>query len=55
MSDSDPAVLGPQALYEYDLFAVVNHEGQVNTGHYTNYARFDNDVSGFFRGQFDFR
>ncbi|KDQ15866.1 hypothetical protein BOTBODRAFT_65156 [Botryobasidium botryosum FD-172 SS1] len=32
-------VLGPSALYEYELFAVVNHEGQMNTGHYTNYAR----------------
>ncbi|KIO34647.1 hypothetical protein M407DRAFT_64084 [Tulasnella calospora MUT 4182] len=37
----DPAILGPPAMYEYELFAVVNHEGQVNTGHYTNYARFE--------------
>ncbi|KAG8934774.1 hypothetical protein FRC01_000455 [Tulasnella sp. 417] len=37
----DPALLGPPAMYEYELFAVVNHEGQVNTGHYTNYARFE--------------
>ncbi|KAG9049338.1 hypothetical protein FS837_010552, partial [Tulasnella sp. UAMH 9824] len=38
---ADPALLGPPAMYEYELFAVVNHEGQVNTGHYTNYARFE--------------
>ncbi|KAG7090130.1 hypothetical protein E1B28_011738 [Marasmius oreades] len=31
---------GPEALYEYDLFAVINHEGQMNNGHYTNFARF---------------
>ncbi|EJD06815.1 cysteine proteinase [Fomitiporia mediterranea MF3/22] len=31
--------LGPGVLYEYDLFAVVNHDGQIDTGHYTNYAR----------------
>lgn len=26
--------------YVYDLFAVINHEGQMNNGHYTNFARF---------------
>ncbi|KIY43869.1 cysteine proteinase, partial [Fistulina hepatica ATCC 64428] len=37
-SDVPPlGVLGP--MYEYDLFAVINHEGQLNNGHYTNYAR----------------
>ncbi|THH11391.1 hypothetical protein EW146_g8064 [Bondarzewia mesenterica] len=30
---------GPEALYEYDLFAVINHEGQIDNGHYTNFAR----------------
>ncbi|EIW83703.1 cysteine proteinase [Coniophora puteana RWD-64-598 SS2] len=31
---------GPDAMYEYDLFAVINHEGaQMDQGHYTNYAR----------------
>lgn len=25
--------------YSYDLFAVVNHEGQMDTGHYTVFAR----------------
>ncbi|KAG9010510.1 hypothetical protein FRB94_010276 [Tulasnella sp. JGI-2019a] len=39
-TDPDPARLGPSALYEYELFAVVIHEGQVNSGHYTNFARF---------------
>lgn len=31
-------------MYEYDLFAVINHEGQMNNGHYTNYARFQDEV-----------
>jgi ubiquitin carboxyl-terminal hydrolase 22/27/51 len=30
---------GPDSTYEYDLFAVINHEGQMNNGHYTNFAR----------------
>ncbi|KAJ6615868.1 hypothetical protein B0H10DRAFT_2039331 [Mycena sp. CBHHK59/15] len=34
---------GPAAMYEYDLFAVINHEGQINNGHYTNYARFEDE------------
>ncbi|KAF8813509.1 cysteine proteinase [Phlegmacium glaucopus] len=34
---------GPEAMYEYDLFAVINHEGQINNGHYTNYARFNDE------------
>ncbi|KAI0671661.1 cysteine proteinase [Trametes maxima] len=32
-------LLGPEALYDYDLFAVVCHEGQIDNGHYTCYAR----------------
>lgn len=36
---------GSEAMYEYDLFAVINHEGQINNGHYTNYARFNDEVS----------
>lgn len=35
---------GPEAMYEYDLFAVINHEGQIDNGHYTNYARFQDEV-----------
>ena len=31
-------------MYEYDLFAVINHEGQINNGHYTNFARFQDEV-----------
>ncbi|KAF8591122.1 cysteine proteinase [Ramaria rubella] len=31
---------GPETMYEYDLFAVINHEGQMNNGHYTNFARY---------------
>ena len=34
-------------MYEYDLFAVINHEGQMDNGHYTNFARFRDEV-GFF-------
>ncbi|TFK99499.1 hypothetical protein BDV98DRAFT_657301 [Pterulicium gracile] len=34
------SILGPTALYEYELFAVINHEGQLNNGHYTNFARY---------------
>lgn len=37
---------GPVAMYEYDLFAVINHEGQMDNGHYTNFARFQDEVSG---------
>jgi len=36
-SRTDP---GPETMYEYDLFAVINHEGQINNGHYTNFARY---------------
>jgi len=36
---------GPDAMYEYDLFAVINHEGQMDNGHYTNFARFRDEVS----------
>jgi ubiquitin C-terminal hydrolase len=32
-------------MYDYDLFAVINHEGQIDNGHYTNYARFQDEVS----------
>lgn len=38
---------GPDAMYEYDLFAVINHEGQMDNGHYTNFARFQDEVSGY--------
>jgi len=33
----------PQTMYEYDLFAVINHEGQMDNGHYTNFARFQDE------------
>jgi len=36
--------LGPEAMYEYELFAVINHEGQIDNGHYTNFARFGDEV-----------
>jgi ubiquitin carboxyl-terminal hydrolase 22/27/51 len=32
-------------MYDYDLFAVINHEGQIDNGHYTNFARFQDEVS----------
>ena len=31
-------------MYEYDLFAVICHEGQIDNGHYTNFARFQEEV-----------
>lgn len=31
-------------MYEYDLFAVINHEGRLDNGHYTNLARYQNEV-----------
>jgi ubiquitin C-terminal hydrolase len=37
--------VGPDGMYEYDLFAVINHEGQMNNGHYTNFARFGDEVT----------
>lgn len=43
--DGDARYPGPEAMYEYDLFAVINHEGQMDNGHYTNYARFQDEVS----------
>jgi Ubiquitin carboxyl-terminal hydrolase len=35
---------GPEALYNYELFAVINHEGQIGNGHYTSFARFQDTV-----------
>lgn len=35
---------GPRAMYEYDLFSVVCHEGQINNGHYTCFARSRDEV-----------
>ncbi|KAF5392434.1 hypothetical protein D9757_002142 [Collybiopsis confluens] len=32
---------GSPAMYQYELFAVINHKGQMENGHYTNFARFD--------------
>lgn len=31
-------------MYEYDLFAVVCHEGQIDNGHYTCFARSQDEV-----------
>lgn len=42
--NSDPFPYpGPDAMYEYDLFAVICHEGQIDNGHYTNFARFQDE------------
>ncbi|OJA12768.1 hypothetical protein AZE42_07914 [Rhizopogon vesiculosus] len=41
--DAEAGVPGPDAMYEYDLFAVINHEGQMDNGHYTNFARFQDE------------
>ncbi|KAF9519687.1 hypothetical protein BS47DRAFT_1288052, partial [Hydnum rufescens UP504] len=42
-SNTNAVLLGPQTQYEYELFAVVNHEGQLDTGHYTNFARYQDE------------
>ncbi len=34
----------PPLVYQYDLFSVVNHDGHLNTGHYTNFARSHDEV-----------
>ncbi|KAH7911361.1 hypothetical protein BJ138DRAFT_1135452 [Hygrophoropsis aurantiaca] len=41
--DGDKKQPGPDTMYEYDLFAVINHEGQMDNGHYTNFARFQDE------------
>ncbi|KIJ62909.1 hypothetical protein HYDPIDRAFT_93550 [Hydnomerulius pinastri MD-312] len=41
--DGEPSYPGPEAMYEYDLFGVINHEGQMDNGHYTNFARFQDE------------
>lgn len=41
--DGETGYPGPDAMYEYDLFAVINHEGQMDNGHYTNFARFQDE------------
>ncbi|KAI0076195.1 cysteine proteinase [Panus rudis PR-1116 ss-1] len=40
---SNSKFTGPDALYEYDLFAVVCHEGQIDNGHYTCFARYQDE------------
>ncbi|KIK98025.1 hypothetical protein PAXRUDRAFT_824336 [Paxillus rubicundulus Ve08.2h10] len=41
--DGASSYSGPEAMYDYDLFAVINHEGQMDNGHYTNYARLQDE------------
>jgi ubiquitin C-terminal hydrolase len=31
-------------MYEYDLFAVICHEGQLDNGHYIIFARYQDEV-----------
>ena len=31
-------------MYEYDLFSVVCHEGQIDNGHYTCFTRHQDEV-----------
>lgn len=38
------SLYGPEIMCQYDLFAVINHEGHMDNGHYTNYARFGDEV-----------
>lgn len=44
LTDNNISHPGPEAMYEYDLFAVINHEGQIDNGHYTNFARVQDEV-----------
>lgn len=38
----------PDSMFEYELFSVINHEGQtISNGHYTNFCRYQDDVSTF--------
>ncbi|KAF9072688.1 hypothetical protein BDP27DRAFT_1319811 [Rhodocollybia butyracea] len=41
MKDNENENTGLPVMYHYELFAVINHEGQMDNGHYTNFARFD--------------
>ncbi|KAG6918424.1 hypothetical protein DXG01_014603 [Tephrocybe rancida] len=34
---------GPTGMFDYDLFAVINHEGKMDNGHYTNFARYQDE------------
>lgn len=43
VSHSSASRTGLDVLYEYELFTVINHEGQIDNGHYTNYARFKDE------------
>ncbi|KAF7790555.1 hypothetical protein EIP86_001511 [Pleurotus ostreatoroseus] len=36
---------GPLATFDYDLFSVVCHEGQIDNGHYTCFTRHQDEVS----------
>jgi len=50
---STTAVLEPIPTYVYNLFAVINHQGKMDTGHYTAFAKHRGEVylvsSFFFR------
>jgi len=35
-----PPAAGSDSMFLYDLFCVINHEGAMDTGHYTNFARY---------------
>ncbi|KZT29784.1 cysteine proteinase [Neolentinus lepideus HHB14362 ss-1] len=39
MPPSNCSHVGPEAMYDYDLFAVVCHDGQIDNGHYYTFAR----------------
>lgn len=36
---------GPVGMFDYDLFAVINHEGNMDNGHYTSFARCQDEVN----------
>lgn len=47
VKDNDKENAGPPVMYQYELFAVINHEGQMDNGHYTNFARLNSGASFF--------
>ncbi|KAI0784536.1 cysteine proteinase [Abortiporus biennis] len=43
ISASTSNIPGPQTMYDYDLYAVICHEGQIDNGHYTSFARYQDE------------
>jgi len=50
IDDENTSVLntGPRKTYEYDLFAVICHDGSLETGHYVAFTRSGDEVRACF-------